>query len=670
MPSITWRAWWCLTGSWGVERPWGKRTSFGCVALGRDINPVACESVRVALGRLDRDALMRAFGALASGVGERVRGLYQTTDAQGQACDVLYYFWVKTVPCPHCAAVVDLFPSYIFARNASPNRKPEVKVYCPRCANVFPAKVNDTTTTCPQCEHCFNPQCGPADGASAQCPSCKGSFPIAKAVRDQGRPPAHRLYAKLVLTATGDKLYLPATEQDRAAYRRCAEELVGQKLPLPTLALAHGHNTKQALNYCYRSWRDFFNDRQLLALGLLHQALLALPEDAVRGALLSVFSGTLEFNNVFASYKGEGTGAVRHMFAHHILKPERMPIESNVWGTSKSSGSFSTPFKSRLMRAIEYQAAPFEVALARSNGHTTGRKVFGASAPFSGRVATTWPPPAKPNARAIYLSCGSSDSTGLPAGSVDLVVTDPPFFDNVHYSELADFFYAWQQQWSTPFILQQTSTRQPKEVQDVSAVGFASKLEAVFTECRRVLKDDGLLVFTYHHSRSEGWTALAEAVLGAGFTCVNAHPVKAEMSVAMPKSQAKEPIQLDIVLVCRKAERDKRARVAPEAAFANALARARQKANRLKGKDLNLSCNDARVILISQFLVEASAQRAAGELGKVLEEKLPELETAAVVLCPSDSLILKPEGSSPHPEQEQLVLLDRPSAKPRRPVSG
>ena len=56
--------------------------------------------------------------------------------------------------------------------------------------------------------------------------------------------------------------------------------------------------------------------------------------------------------------------------------------------------------------------------------------------------------------RALYLSCGDSSSTGLATGSVDLVLTDPPFFDNVHYSELADFFLrlatthaTWIHQW-------------------------------------------------------------------------------------------------------------------------------------------------------------------------------------------------------------------------------
>ena len=93
---------------------------------------------------------------------------------------------------------------------------------------------------------------------------------------------------------------------------------------------------------------------------------------------------------------------------------------------------------------------------------------------------------------------------------------------------------------------------QPAEVQDADAEQFAAKLQGVFRECHRILKDDGLLVFTYHHSRDEGWKALAEAVLGAGFAVVNSQPVKAEMSVATPKSQAKEPIQLDIIIVCRK----------------------------------------------------------------------------------------------------------------------
>jgi len=116
----------------------GEAHKLGCIALGRDINSVACESVRVALGPLDRNRLQRAFLQLAAMVGVRIRELYQSMDEHGRHCDVLYYFWVKQITCPHCATGVDLFPTRIIARNAYPDRKPEVQVCCPRCGDLFP----------------------------------------------------------------------------------------------------------------------------------------------------------------------------------------------------------------------------------------------------------------------------------------------------------------------------------------------------------------------------------------------------------------------------------------------------------------------------------------------------------------------------------------------------
>ncbi|MGH7794436.1 MAG: DNA methyltransferase [Candidatus Binatia bacterium] len=633
----------------------GEAHKLGFMALGRDVNPVACESVRVALGPLDRNALLQAFAKLSSGVGERIRKLYRATDDEGHVCDVLYYFWVKTLPCPACSQQVDFFPSYIFARNAYPDRKPEVRVCCPGCGGVLCADVKDTHIDCSYCHFVFNPHIGPASGALATCQHCHHVFAIAKTAKVLGRPPEHRLFAKLVLNGADEKLYLPITPTDQRAYQRCSEELAQSTVLLPTLELADGYNTRQVLNYAYRSWREFFNDRQLLTLGWLHRAILELSDDAVRAAMLTTFSGALEFNNMFASYKGEGTGAIRHMFAHHILKPERVPIEGNVWGTPKSSGAFATLFRSRLLRAIEYRSAPFEVAVERVNGHSEGKRIYGGSPPFSGSVSTRWPPKAIIK-RGISLSCGSSASTGLPAKTVDLVITDPPFFDNVHYSELADFFFAWQKLEPSPFTQNRSTTRDPEEVQDVAVEQFAAKLRAVFSECCRVLKDDGLVVFSYHHSRADGWTALADAILGAGLTFVNCHPVKAEMSVATPKSQAKEPIQLDVLLVCRKQSGDKRGKQSVDAAIKRAFARAKAKGAQLQSCGLILSVNDRRVILIGQFLVEACPGRSAGQLSHALFEKLAELDQAALRLVesPEDKLTY-PAGRT---SKSQLTLLD------------
>jgi putative DNA methylase len=578
----------------------GEAYKLGCVALGRDINPVACESVRVALGPLDRSNLLAAYSDIAATIGKRLRDLYTSEDEAGQFCDVLYFFWVKQVDCLHCAATVDLFSSRVIARNAYPDRKPEVQICCPGCGDIFAAMNGDEHTQCSACGLSFNPHVGAANGTNATCQACGRSFSVAKAVRSINQPPAHRLYGKLLLKPDGRKRYLSTNASDVESYERCRvllrRELSNGMIRLPAALLSDGFNTRQAINYNYREWRDFFNARQLLALGWLHEAIASLPVGSSRDALLLLFSGVLEFNNVFASYKGEGTGAVRHMFAHHILKPERMPIEANLWGTPKSSGSFSNLFKSRLLRALDYRESPFEVNVDRSaKSHFT-------SAPFSGNASTFWPTQGKVDERGIYLSCGSSHKTGLPDESIDLVITDPPFFDNVHYSELADFFYAWQTLHPRGFIKNGPTTRQKTEVQDTDADNFAAKLGAVFKECRRVLRRDGLLIFTYHHSRAEGWTSLVEAVFGAGFSVVNAHPVKAEMSVAAPKSQAKEPIQLDIVLVCRPREQDSRIPGQPSEYVGVAARRANEKLSRLRAIGLDLSLNDCRITVISQFV--------------------------------------------------------------------
>ena len=608
----------------------GEAHKLGCIALGRDINPVACESVRVALGALDRDLLQRYFAQLSETVGRRIRQLYQAPDEQGHLCDVLYYFWVKQVPCLHCSAAVDLFSTRIFARNAYPDRKPVARICCPSCGEVFSGRNDDVKIHCPSCTFGFNPQEGAAGKNTATCPECCRSFSIVNAVRATGRPPRHRLYAKLLLAQNGEKRYLRATALDASAYEACAgllqHEVTHRHIHLPDMSLADGNNTKQAIAYQYRNWRDFFNDRQLLALGWLQEAISALPELATRDAFLTLFSGVLEFNNLFASYKGEGTGAVRHMFAHHILKPERMPIEANVWGTSKSSGSFSTLYKTRLLRAVEYREAPFEVGI---NG--SGKRFF-ASAPFAGQVEQDWPVQGRFGPRGVYLSCGSSQALELPDRSIDFIVTDPPFFDNVHYSELADFFSAWQELHPRGFVSVNGTTRQTGEVQDKDAARFAGKLCDVFSECRRVLKDEGLLVFSYHHSRPEGWTALAEAVVGAGFSILNAHPVKAELSLGIPKSQAKEPIQLDVILVCTKSERDTRIPQSSTQAALDVHVSAQDKLVRLATAGLRLSDNDRRVIVFSQFLAALGPVGAAEVAVDALNSQRYRLEDLAANL--------------------------------------
>lgn len=156
----------------------GEAHKLGFTALGRDINPVACENVRIALGPLNRQALMDAFDYLSSSVGKRIRSLYWSTDENGHDCNVLYYFWVKNIPCPNCDSKVDLFPNRVIARNAYPNRKPEVQVCCPRCGWIFRAHNDKSDAICDRCRQKFSPQAGNAS---------VGERPSAQHVQDHSK---------------------------------------------------------------------------------------------------------------------------------------------------------------------------------------------------------------------------------------------------------------------------------------------------------------------------------------------------------------------------------------------------------------------------------------------------------------------------------------------------
>lgn len=576
----------------------------GARSIGRDINPVAFFQVQNALEKHDRAAVLAAFSAIERDVAPRLRQYYQADIGEDRTAEVLYYFWVKTLPCPACTKPVDLFSSYIFAKNAYPDRVPEAQALCRHCGAVNQTRYDAQQAQCDECRMTFDPQHGPARGQKAHCFHCEHEFNIVKTVRTSGEVPRHRLYAKLVLLPNGTKAYLRATSQDDALYSEAERELAARKNAYPVVAISPGENTNQALGYNYRYWHEMFNARQLLTLSILGERIGQINEPAMRNLFMCLMSGALEFNNMFASYKGEGTGAVRHMFYHHILKPERVPLEANLWGTTKSSGSFSTLFETRIMRALGYAQNPFEIRLVTRNGKSSSEKVFNLSEQIGHGVAHDYA--SFNDGSQVYLSCGNSGRTDLPSSSVDAVISDPPFYDNVHYSELADFFHVWQRHvLGGAGLMESATTRSTDEVQHADGDTFTARLTAVWAECARILKDDGLLVFTYHHSRAEGWSSVLKAIMNGGFVIVAAHPIKAEMSGATPKNQAKEPIDLDIILVCRKRAgiEDLSKKQKPPASH---YAIAEHQIERLKTSGRGLSRNDIRIIVMAQILRKLS----------------------------------------------------------------
>lgn len=531
----------------------GEAIKLGANAIGCDINPVSTFMVRQAFTRVSEKVLRDEYSNLEMKVASKIKHFYQTRDPHSNIqLPVLYYFWVKIVKTP-TGEDIPLFSKYVFVQDAYPKKKPKSQILCPMCWNIFEGRYDATAVECPFCNHKYNPQIGPVKGQNV-IGSDGVQYKVRDLVRASGRLPDHKMYAMLALRPDGEKTYLKPQDEDLALYVEAENELMRLNLPIPSFKVRPGHNTSQALGYNYKLWRDFFNSRQLLCLGILLEGIVEIDDIHVREQFLCLFSSTLEFNNMFCSFKGEGTGAVRHMFFHHILKPERAPLESSVWGNDKCSGTFSTLFESRLVKAKRYLDEPFEVDLRRvPSEKSKGAKKCVASNPISVKQVESWDDLSASNPGMLLLN-GDSSQLPIPSACVDAVITDPPYFDFVHYSELSDFFFAWLSpvlQRHYPYFARLDSSAQG-EVQHNDPRVFSKQLASVFSECHRVLKDNGVLAFSFHHSRSEGWAAIYEAISTSGFSVVAIHPVHSELRSASPKSAANSPISLDAILICRK----------------------------------------------------------------------------------------------------------------------
>lgn len=577
-------------------------TKLGASVVGRDINPVATLTQRQALQHWDTQILNRLFAAVESACRAGIDALHLSSDG----LPVVHYFWVAVARCVTCADEVELFSNYVFAKHAYPGRNPRAHATCPRCHAVCPLTLGvDEGGFCASCDAPF-PFLGPihAGGPAGRHFVCQQGHRSSVLEALGGAPPQRRMYAKAVRTAAGDREYRPIEDFDRILYERASKLLADAapgSLVFPDGTLEDGTNTVQALRWGYRTWASFFNDRQLYCLGLLGAAIRDLPgRGPEREALAAAFGKTLEHHNLFCSFKGEGTGPVRSIFHNHVLRPERCSVEGNPWGAAGGSGGFAEALN-RLLAAQRYKEDPSDF-IDRDGAVTT---VTGHSRRLGQPIVSTWEQ-FRSTSGSAYVATGDGGSTDLPDASVALVVTDPPYVDNVHYSELADFFHAWLTAIGPhsdyPHAV---STRDASEVQNTSPTEFRRMASRVWSECVRVLCDDGVVVFSFHQARSSGWAALMASLHDAGLVVTATRPVIAEVTTSLTKVAAVSPNRIDLIVVCRKRHRVCQAARTPAQARADVLRTIRA----LRDSGLALGAGDVLSAVRAAVLAQGTRQQ-------------------------------------------------------------
>ncbi len=196
-----------------------------------------------------------------------------------------------------------------------------------------------------------------------------------------------------------------------------------------------------------------------------------------------------------------------------------------------------------------------------------------APVPIKGQLKTIVPKYSPPQ---FTVTCQSADSLShIESGSMDAVIMDPPYYDNVMYAELSDFFYVWLKRTAGLFYPEQFSnylTDKDREaianpakfkgvaegkvnggVRKLAGRDYQERMQAIFAECRRVLRPEGIMVLMFTHKASGAWDALAKGLIDAGFVITASWPINTEAEGSL-HIKDKNAAKSTIFLVCRPRE--------------------------------------------------------------------------------------------------------------------
>jgi len=533
----------------------------GAKTIGCDINPVAYWIVRETLKPLELAKLKAYFDELNKTVGERIRLLYRTRCSQCKlvAGEGLYYFWIRLIQCPNCGQTVPLYKRTMLNAGASRNkglsRANPATVFCPNCfaLNSWSGK---GSCMCQSCKSEFQPDIGTFDKGRFTCPTCKKEkISLIKTLKG-GQTFKEKLIAiEYLCSYCKKRLYKSPDENDLKKLDDIWKAFEQEKndLIFPRNPILKGASSVRWQQHNFHYYYELFNPRQLVAFDYLIRAINKIKEEEYRFAFFTIFSNSLEYNNMMTPYNYKHR-KLHHLFTYHALPFTTTPVENAVWGSSNGAGTFVNCY-TRYYNAKKYCAKPFD-KFKNSSGQI--RTVESKSETIAATFVTNFQELMNIHKASLLLNQDSSSLPNIPDKSIDFVITDPPYFDNIHYSELSNFFYVWLSKVVGGNLIPQLE-HVPTEREAIVNAGMKGKdkegyqvlVASVFKECKRVLKDEGKLIFTFHHTKADAWWTILSAVAESGFQVDDYFPVVSEYRVN-PHIREKNGLDMDLILFCGK----------------------------------------------------------------------------------------------------------------------
>lgn len=534
---------------------------FNTRLIGCDINPVAWWTTKKELDPFDEKKFMEEFKKLENTVGNRIKEYYKTTCECGNKAEIVNNLWYKKVRCINCNKKLFLFKDYFLATQ----RIDRPQVICPRCHETFKINSSEDVAICPSCNLEFNPKKGNVDSGSYIC-DCGQKYSIMKSSQKSGKVlDAELLAVEYYCQVCKAKKYKKASHEDKNNFVKAKDDFLSSKFKdgIPNQRIPAGEKTKDLINYQYKYFYEMFNERQLLCISLLIDKIKKIPDQNIKEYLFTALSASLEYSNTFAKYTPSRRQTV-NLFAHHAYISPANFSEINIWGVIDKNrknnklignGSF-TAFTQKILKGKKYGNKPYEKYTTRDNKL---KKIFINDEKIYAKIVRRYDDFIKGVGNCLLL-CKTSENLPIEDKSVDAIITDPPYFNNVMYSELSDYFYVWLKKMLEndydefkPELTPKLNEIIVNKYQNKDEKFFISGLTNIFEECHRVLKDDGIMVFTYHHKETQAWGSVLKGVLNSAFVITSIYPIRSEPITSI-HIKNKDSIEYDTIIVCRKKE--------------------------------------------------------------------------------------------------------------------
>ncbi|MDP1578911.1 MAG: DUF1156 domain-containing protein [Candidatus Didemnitutus sp.] len=560
----------------------------GLTTIGNDLNPVAVLIQRATYewpakhGMVLKTELLKLGQRFTSEVRKRLAGVFP--EEPEKDCRPDGYLWARTVRCPYCEGVTPLSPNWRLTADGTGVRlKPNCsKITTERvCEFEIVHKVAEQSagTVADGDGSCPFPDCGrviEGDEIKRQAQAGQMGEQLYTVVFKRRTVTGHTKAGKeKIKWVRGYRAPLVSDDNSAQIAAKLAEKMpeweamdVVPKEFIDTLSnYDRGHRM-----YGMNRWIDMFSPRQLLAHCFAVEVMAELVAAEMNGGEIN------DVQRAVFGYLALSLDKIRDYNSRATRWIVQREVMANTFDSHNFAMKWSYCEMAILVEGLGYDWAIEQVAkcvgelvaLIQPAEARVTAPVIEPQSELIGLMpekelplvpALPWAPPS------ITVTNKSGDALNhLADGSVDVVVMDPPYYDNVMYAELSDFFYVWLKRTAGllfPELFRRQHTdkeneavanpakfRGEKGAKALAGRDYQERMARIFEECRRVLKPEGIMTLMFTHKATGAWDALTQGLMQAGFVITASWPINTEAEGSL-HIKDKAAANSTIFLACR-----------------------------------------------------------------------------------------------------------------------